>query len=138
MTNDTTQFRHDEGISAQTDSPSDGADLELGIGVIQLAQTTAASTDAPLELPIPQGQQIVVVPVSPGQTLVLPTDRTDGVLGKFGPEGNLAFVVAGRTIIFQGFIRANDESPVRIVTSDGDPVDAAEIVAATDPDLDIQ
>src|SRR6185503_16833309 len=38
----------------------------------------------------------------------------------------------------QGFIRANDESPVRIVTSDGDPVDAAEIVAATDPDLDIQ
>ena len=50
----------------------------------------------------------------------LPTDSTDGVLAKIGPEGNLALVVDGRTIILQGFLKANDQSPIKIVTSDGD------------------
>ncbi len=138
MANDTIYTWFDERTSAQIDSGSDMSDSSFDPAAVQLVQTMAANSAEPLELPLPEGQQIVLVPVLPGQTLVLPTDSTEGVLGKFGPEGNLAFVLDGRIIIFQGFVQANDVAPVRIVTSDGNPVDPADIVAATDPDLDIQ
>ncbi len=138
MANDTTFSWFAEGTSASDDSGVGISDSSFDPAAVQLAQTMAASTAESLDLPLPEGRQVVVIPVQPGQTLVLPTGTTEGVLGKFGPEGNLAFVVDGRVIIFQGFVQANDQAPVRIVTSDGDPVDPADIIAATDPDLDIQ
>jgi len=117
------------------DAGSDMAGNELEFGAVQLAQVTA---DAGQPVQLPQGQQVVLVPVQPGQTLTLPTAETTGLLAKIGPEGNLSIVVDGRTIIFQGYVRANEESPVRIVTTDGDVIDVADVVAATDPNLDIQ
>ncbi len=87
---------------------------------------------------LPKGNTVILLPVQPGQTVKLPTDTADGVLAKIGPEGNLALVVDGRTIILQGFLKANDQSPVKIVTNDGDDVNVADLIAATDPSLDIQ
>src|SRR5690606_10473705 len=86
------------------DAGSDMAGNELEFGAVQLAQVTA---DAGQPVQLPQGQQVVLVPVQPGQTLTLPTAETTGLLAKIGPEGNLSIVVDGRTIIFQGYVRAN-------------------------------
>ena len=106
---------------------------DLDLTTVQLAQTEPANY-----VDLPKGNTVILLPVQPGQTVRLPTDSTDGVLAKIGPEGNLALVVDGRTIILQGFLKANDQSPIKIVTSDGDDVDVADLVAATDPSLDIQ
>src|SRR4030095_3677061 len=86
----------------------------------------------------PQGQRVIVVPVTPGERVELPTDSADGLLAELGPQGNLAIVVDGRTIILQGYAAANEESPVHVVTNDGDEVDVAFTLASTDPSLDIQ
>jgi hypothetical protein len=103
-------------------------------------QLAAATSDAPIPVKLPQGQQIVVIPVQPGQTIELPTDSVNGLLAKLGSDGNLAIVVDGRTIILQGYAEANAESPIKIVTNDGDLVDVAEVILATNPDVavDIQ
>jgi VCBS repeat-containing protein len=115
------------------DAGTDMTGSELDLTAVQLAQVEGAQ---PIELP--KGNQVVLIPVKPGQVIELPTDTTDGLLAKIGPEGNLAIVIDGRTIILQGYVQANEQSPVKLVTNDGDPVDAAEVVAATDPTLDIQ
>jgi hypothetical protein len=87
---------------------------------------------------LPQGQRVIVVPVTPGETIELPTDAEQGLLAEIGSQGNLAFVIDGRTIILQGYIEANEQSPVTIVTNDGDRVDVAAVIAETDPSIDIQ
>ena len=113
------------------DAGMTGSDLDLTT-VQEVANEPANYVD------LPKGNTVILLPVQPGQTVRLPTDSIDGVLAKIGPEGNLALVVDGRTIILQGFLKANDQSPIKIVTSDGDAVNVAELVAATDPSLDIQ
>src|SRR6185436_381734 len=100
-------------------------------------QLAAASGDAPIPVKLPHGNQIVVIPVKPGQTIELPTDSPDGLYAKLGADGNLAIVVDGRTIILQGYAAANEEAPIKVVTNDGDVVDITEVVAGTSPDLDI-
>ncbi|WP_284736081.1 hypothetical protein, partial [Dongia deserti] len=119
-------------MSVETDS--DMAASGSDFGSVQLA----AATDAPIPVNIPRGQQIVVIPVKPGQTIELPTDSPDGLLAKLGADGNLAIVIDGRTIILQGYVAANEKSPITIVTNDGDVVDIVEVLAGTLPDLDIQ
>lgn len=114
---------------------ADMAGNDLDVGAVQLAQVTPEGGQA---VDLPQGQRVILIPVQPGQTITLPTDTVSGLLAKIGPEGNLSIVVDGRTIIFQGYVQANDQSPVKIVTADGDAVDVADVVAATDPTLDIQ
>src|SRR5688572_24684595 len=123
----------DTSVASDTDMSAGGPDL----GSVQLA---AASPDATIPVDIPRGQQVVVVPVRPGQTIELPTDTVNGLLAKLGADGNLAIVVDGRTIILQGYAEANAESPIKIVTNDGDVVDIADVIVATNPDvaLDIQ
>jgi hypothetical protein len=126
-TDSTTLLPGETGFEADADMAS-GPDY----AGVQLA---AASADAPIPVDIPRGQQVVVIPVQPGQTIALPTDSPDGLLAKLGADGNLAIVVDGRTIILQGYAEANAQTPIKIVTSDGDVVDVAEIVAATDPSV---
>jgi VCBS repeat-containing protein len=123
----------DTSVETDTDMSAGGPDL----GSVQLA---AASPDAPIPVNIPRGQQVVVIPVRPGQTIELPTDSVNGLLAKLGADGNLAIVVDGRTIILQGYAEANAESPIKIVTNDGDVIDIADVIVATNPDvaLDIQ
>ena len=106
---------------------------DLDLTVVQVAQTEPAGW-----VDLPKGKTIVLLPVQPGQTIELPTDSTGSLLAKIGPEGNLAIVVDGRTIILQGFLEANEESPIKLVTNDGDTVDIVDVIAATDPSLDIQ
>src|SRR5688572_7421806 len=123
----------DSSIGTDSDMSAGSPDL----GSVQLA---AAPADAPIPVNIPLGQQAVVIPVKPGQTIELPTDSVNGLLAKLGADGNLAIVVDGRTIILQGYADANAESPIKIVTNDGDVVDIAEVIVATSPDvaLDIE
>ena len=107
-------------------------DREWDVAEVQLTAADAA------RVTLPQGQRVVVVPVTPGERIELPTGSADGLLAELGPQGNLAIVVDGRTIILQGYASANEESPVTIVTSDGEQIDVAFMLAETDPSLDIQ
>src|SRR5919108_757782 len=118
---------------SRLETDTDMAGGQDGFGSVQLAAASAGS----VEVKLPEAQQVVRIPVKPGQTIELPTDSPDGLLAKIGPEGNLAIVVDGRTIILQGYVQANEQAPIKIVTSDGDPVDPIELIAATDPSLDI-
>lgn len=125
MTMDSTQVSHSGSATAPDDDMA---------AATQLAQ---ASDDVE-QVALPRAGQVVVVPVEAGQTVELPTADEDGLLAEIGPEGNLAFVVDGRTIILQGYASANDEAPVTIVTTDGETVDVAAVVAETDPSIEIQ
>jgi VCBS repeat-containing protein len=130
MATDVASFPQGEAyLDAGTDM--NGGDMDLAM--VQVAQVEGAQ---PVELP--KGNQVLMIPVQPGQTIELPTGSTSGLLAKIGPEGNLAIVIDGRTIILQGYVAANDQSPVKVVTNDGDIIDVAELTAATDPSLDIQ
>jgi Ca2+-binding RTX toxin-like protein len=124
-----TLYSRDERAS-EFDSSIDNGNWD--VAEVQLTVADAA------RVTLPQGQRIVVVPVTPGETIELPTDSPVGLLAELGPQGNLAIVVDGRTIILQGYAEANEESPVHVVTSDGDQVDVAFVLSETDPSLDIQ
>src|SRR5262245_8660232 len=129
MATDSTNITHsDTGIETNSDMAGGTADFAS----VQLA---AASGDKPIEVKLPKGNEIIRIPVKPGDVVQLPTDSMDGVLAKIGPEGNLAFVIDGRTIILQGYVKANEEKPVTIVTNDGDLVDPADTIASTDPNV---
>ena len=131
-TDSTHPLTGDTSVQSESDMAASGAEF----GSVQLA----AAADAPIPVDVPRGQQIAVIPVRPGQTIELPTDSASGLLAKLGADGNLAIVVDGRTIILQGYAEANADSPIKIVTSDGDVVDITDIILATNPDvaLDIQ
>ncbi|HKP26800.1 MAG TPA: hypothetical protein VJV39_23220, partial [Dongiaceae bacterium] len=124
-----TQYSRDERVS---EFDSNISDSELNVAEVQLTVANAA------RVTLPQGQRVVVVPVTPGETVELPTASPDGLLAELGPQGNLAIVVDGRTIILQGYAAANEESPIHVVTDDGDEVDVAFVLSETDPSLDIQ
>lgn len=129
MTSDGTLYSRGERAS---ELDSNNSDSDWNVAEVQLTMADAA------RVTLPRGQRVVVVPVTPGETIELPTDSPDGLLAELGPQGNLAIVIDGRTIILQGYAAANEESPVNIVTSDGDQVDVAFVLAETDPSLDIQ
>ena len=134
MTIEETLFSRDERApELDNDAPeldNDMSEAAWDVATVQLADAARVE--------MPQGMKIIVVPVQPGETVELPTDTEQGLLAELGPQGNLAFVVDGRTIILQGYAEANDKSPVTVVTDDGDRVDVAAIIAATDPSIDIQ
>ena len=86
--------------------------------------------------------QVVRVDVEPGDTVVLPFD-SDASLQMRAGSGNLAIKDDrdhDHTVILQGFIDALDDPqhPVILETSQGTPIDVASVLAATDPNLDIQ
>jgi hypothetical protein len=129
MTIEGTHFARGE-FAANSDA--DMTENDLDVATVQLAVADAA------QITLPHGETVIAIPVTPGETIQLPTDTTDHLLAEVGPQGNLAFVVDGRTIILQGYVEANEQSPVMITTNDGDKVDVAAVVAETDPSLDIQ
>lgn len=106
---------------------------DVGAVPVQLAQ---ASVDVPVPLGGPG--QVAIISVQPGETIVLPVADGEQVLARIGPEGNLAILVDGRTIVLQGYVQSNEDEPVRLITSDGSPVDVAATLAATAPGLDIE
>ena len=60
---------------AHLDSDTDMSGSELDLTSVQLAQVEGAQ---PVELP--RGNQVVLVPVQPGQTIELPVDSASGLL----------------------------------------------------------
>src|SRR5262245_3235273 len=134
MATDSTHLQPSD-TRVETDGDAGMAGEAPGFASVQLA---AATGDKPVHVDLPKGHEVIRIKVEPGQTIELPTDSTDGLLAKIGPEGNLAIVVDGRTIILQGYVEANEEKPIKIVTDDGGLIDPVELIAATDPSLDIQ
>jgi hypothetical protein len=130
MTTDISEF-YAQDSTASSHEPGDDPTLN------QLAQATSSETDV-LSVALPQNAQRIVVPVTGGQTVVLPTADENGLLAELGPEGNLGIVVDGRTIVLQGYVQAQADAPITIVPNDGDVVNITEVIADTDPNLDIQ
>ncbi|MDY0872558.1 VWA domain-containing protein [Dongia rigui] len=91
-----------------------------------------------VQVQVPAGDNIVRIPVTAGETIQLPFP-TDGLDARLGDEnGNLAIKSGDVTVILQGYADANEAAPVEIVGSNGSPVDVAEVLASTDPNIDIQ
>ena len=112
-------------------------DMASDAVAMQLAQTNPEDTTA-IPAAAAAGPKVLLVPVRPGQRVQLPTNEETGLPAEIGPEGNLAVVVDGRVIILQGYVAANQEAPVTVVTREGEVVDVPDLVAATDPTIDIQ
>jgi len=110
---------------------------------VQTAQADGAAAPAASAVPqtvtIPEGATVVRVPVTAGEVLELPAPfgGDADLIGRVG-DGNLAIKVGDVTVILQGYVDANQQAPVTVETADGQPVDVATMLAATDPALDIQ
>jgi hypothetical protein len=102
-------------------------------GPEQLAQATEKV------VPVPQGENVIRVQVNPGEIIELssPFDPGATLLAREG-DGNLAIRVGDVTVILQGYVDANQASPVVLHSSDGQPIDIATLLASTDPTIDIQ
>ena len=95
------------------------------------------SNAAPVQVQVPQGQNVVRIQVTPGETIQLPFP-TDGLVARLGDNGNLAVKVGDITIILVGYADATGQGDITIVGNDGRSVDVAAVLASTDPNLDIQ
>ncbi len=128
MATDTTNLPQDMG-SAENDG---GTQFDA----VQLAQASPAAQ--PVQVAVPAGANVVRVPVTPGAVIELPFEADAKLLGKLGDNGNLAIKVGDVTVILEGYANATGQQDVIVEANDGKPLDVATILAATDPNLDIQ
>jgi VCBS repeat-containing protein len=84
---------------------------------------------------IPEGQTVVHVAVTPGEVVELPFGPEAHFLAELG-NGNLAIKVGDVVVILEGY--AALANPPVIEAADGTVLDIATILAATDPNIDIQ
>jgi len=89
------------------------------------------------QVEIPQGENVVRVPVTPGEVVQLPFAADSQFLAR-EDNGNLAIKVGDITVILQGYVQAAGTTPPVIEASNGQPIDIATILASTDPNIDIQ
>jgi hypothetical protein len=89
------------------------------------------------QVEIPQGENVVRVPVTPGEVVELPFPADSQFLAR-EDNGNLAIKVGDITVILQGYVEAAGTNPPVIEASNGQPIDIATILASTDPNIDIQ
>jgi Ca2+-binding RTX toxin-like protein len=125
-------------ILSANNTIEDMASGAVAADATELAQANTEGGTTTQPVAAAAGQQILLIPVRPGQRVQLPTDQETGLPAEIGPEGNLAVVVDGRVIILQGYVAANEEAPVTVVTRQGEVVDVPDLIAATDPTIDIQ
>ncbi len=106
---------------------------------VEQAHLTQAGSGAgaPVQVQVPQGENVVRVQVTPGETVELPFP-TDGLVARLGDNGNLAVKVGDITVILVGYADATGQGDITIVGNDGKSVDVAAVLASTDPNLDIQ
>ncbi|WP_374652804.1 DUF5801 repeats-in-toxin domain-containing protein [Dongia sp.] len=100
-------------------------------------QVHLTQSGTPVQVQVPQGENVVRVQVTPGETVELPFPA-DGLVARLGDNGNLAVKVGDITVILVGYADAVGQGEVNIVGNDGKSVDVAAVLAATDPNLDIQ
>src|SRR6185369_15054542 len=86
---------------------------------------------------IPEGENVVRVPVTPGEVVELPFPADSQFLVR-EDNGNLAIKVGDITVILQGYVDAAGQTPPVIEASNGQALDIATILASTDPNIDIQ
>jgi hypothetical protein len=86
---------------------------------------------------VPQGETVVHVPVAPGEIVELPFPADAHFLARLD-DGNLAIKVGDLTIILQGYAEAAGQTPPVIEDANGQPLDIAAILAATDPSIEIE
>jgi hypothetical protein len=117
-----------------------------GMGDTQLAAVSSAEppyADAltrpfdAAQVAIPQGENIVRVPVAPGEVVELPFPPDAHYLARID-NGNLAIKVGDVTVILQGYVDAAGQTPPVIEASNGQPLDIATILASTDPNVEIE
>jgi VCBS repeat-containing protein len=124
------------------------SDMLSGTGTdhTQLAAVTTADQPFDDALPqpldaaqvvVPQGENVVREPVTPGEVVELPFPADSQFLARID-NGNLAIKVGDVTIILQGYVEAAGQTPPVIEASNGQPLDIATILASTDPNIDIQ
>jgi hypothetical protein len=130
--NDHQEFNPENIQLAQADT---GGAQQPAAGAAPQADIAGVPNGA-VNVAFPDGQNIVRVQVAPGETISIPFDGD--LAAKFGEEGNLAIKVGDRTIILQGYAEANQETGVTLKDESGDDIDVASVIAATDPNLDIQ
>jgi hypothetical protein len=113
------------------------AEATVHEGDIGGAFLTQSAEPGVVKVEVPDGQNVVRVPVTANETIELPFPA-DGLDARLGTDnGNLAIKSGDVTIILQGYTDASEIGLVEIVGSDGVPVDVAAEIAATDPNLDI-
>lgn len=98
----------------------------------------AALTQGATQVQLPQGENVVRIQVTPGETIQLPFAQDRMVARLDDGNGNLAVRVGDITVILQGYAAAQGEADVNLIDSNGNIIDVALVVAATDPDLDIE
>jgi hypothetical protein len=86
---------------------------------------------------IPQGANIVRIAVAPGEIVELPFPADAQFLARID-NGNLAIRVGDVTVILQGYVEAAGQTPPVVEAANGQPIDIATILAATDPAIDIE
>jgi hypothetical protein len=86
---------------------------------------------------VPEGENIVRIPVAPGEVVELPFPADAQFLARID-NGNLAIKVGDVTVILQGYVEAAGQTPPVIEAANGQPIDIATILAATDPAIDIE
>jgi len=86
---------------------------------------------------IPEGENVVREPVTPGEIVELPFPADSQFLARID-NGNLAIKVGDVTVILQGYVEAAGQTAPVIEASNGQPLDIATILASTDPNIDIQ
>ncbi len=104
----------------------------------------ATSMEEPVPTPrdaaqvvVPQGATVVRVSVAPGEVVELPFPADAHFLARL-EDGNLAIKVGDLTIILKGYADAAGEATPVIEAADGQPLDIAAILAATDPAIEIE
>ncbi|WP_374371142.1 DUF5801 repeats-in-toxin domain-containing protein [Dongia sp.] len=117
-------------INIQTETPATNFAHE---GEVERTHLTQGVTLVQL----PQGQEIVRVQVTPGETIQLPFPQDRMIARLDDGNGNLAVKVGDVTVILQGYVAATGEADVTLLDANGASVDIAAVVAATDPNLDI-
>jgi T1SS-143 domain-containing protein len=95
-------------------------------------------TQGATQVQLPEGQPIVRIQVTPGETIQLPFPADQMTARLDDGNGNLAVKVGDITVILQGYVAAVGEGDVNLLDVNGEQVDIAAVVAATDPNLDIE
>ena len=98
------------------------------------AHRSAERQAAALPAPTAAGEVVGVLPVAPGDTLLLPFDP-QGLLARLDLHGNLAIRSGKQTFILQNYVAANLRDDVDILADDGSAIDIPLVIAATGPDV---
>lgn len=95
-------------------------------------------SNAQIAAPLPAEGNVTRIAVIGDSTVTLPFPADDLLARLDANNGNLAIKSGDVTIILEGYAEAVDVGDVTLLGSDGEVVDIAATLAATDPAIDIQ